>query len=177
MTPLFNKILKRHIQKDRVSQHTHTTVIAQSYCPISQTWTLTTSPAIHELPPIDYIYFATGVQSDFNTLGMLQTMATKFPIDSHGGLPALNDDLMWKDDIPLFMTGRLATLRLGPGAGNLEGARVGAERVAWAVEDVLSPRRDSLGSVINGKYGDGDEHYRYGAGIGSRFASLAQDES
>lgn len=71
-------------------------------------------------------------------------------------------------------TGKFAALRLGPGAGNLEGARIGAERIAWAMSDVLG----------KGPYGVGDEHdddddskymtdeYRYRAGIGSRFDSL-----
>ena len=171
MTPRFNKILKQHIQKGRLSQHTHTTVTSQSYSPDSKTWSITTSPPI-ELPEIDYIYFATGVQSDFSTLGPLQTLATKLPIRSHEGLPALNDDLMWKDGVPLFVTGKLAALRLGPGAGNLEGARVGAERVAWAIEDILDRRRDS--SVDSESDGDEvvDHEYRYGAGIGSRYESL-----
>lgn len=173
MTPRFNKILKQHIHRGRVSQHTYTTVISQTYSPESQSWTLSTSPPIPEMPQIDYIYFATGIQSDFSTLGPLQTMAAKFPIESHEGLPALNDDLMWKDDVPLFVTGRLAALRLGPGAGNLEGARVGAERVAWAVEDVLKERRDSLVEYASEE--DGDHEYRYGAGIGSRFESLRNE--
>jgi len=79
---------------------------------------------------------------------------------------------MWKDGVPLFVTGRLAALRLGPGAGNLEGARVGAERVAWAIEDILDRRRDS--SVDSESDGDEvvDHEYRYGAGIGSRYESL-----
>ena len=44
---------------------------------------------------------------------------------------------MWTEDVPLFVTGRLASLRLGPGAGNLAGARVGAGRITWRIEDVL----------------------------------------
>lgn len=60
------------------------------------------------------------MQSDFNSLPCLQTLATRYPVQSFEGLPALNEDLMWKDEVPLFVTGRMAALRLGPGAGNLE---------------------------------------------------------
>lgn len=168
VTSRYHKILKQHIATDRLSMHQSTSITSQTYCHTTQTWTVSTNPNILDLPPIDYIYFATGVESDFRTLPFLQTLNANYPIDAYGGLPALNDDLMWKDDVPLFVTGRLAALRLGPGAGNLEGARVGAERVAWAIEDVLS-----------GHYGGGehinDQEYRYGAGIGSRFDSLVLD--
>ncbi|KAF1344636.1 hypothetical protein BDV97DRAFT_58611 [Delphinella strobiligena] len=170
MTPRYNRIVKQHIQKGRVSQHTYTTIQCQEYNSETQTWSITTSPPIPDLPPIDYVYFATGIPSDFRRLEYLQNLTTKLPIDSYGGLPALNDDLMWKDGVPLFMTGRLASLRIGPGAGNLEGARVGAERIAWAIEDVLGRKEGNIGNLSNK---DGESHgYRYGAGIESRYESL-----
>ena len=59
------------------------------------------------------------------------------PIKVIGGMPCLTDDLAWADDVPLFITGRLAGLRIGPDCGNLEGARVGAERISWAVNERL----------------------------------------
>lgn len=70
---------------------------------------------------------------------------------------------MWKEDIPLFITGRLAALRLGPGAGNLAGARSGAERIAWAIEDIL-PREDDRK--------EDDMAYNFKTGSGSQFCSL-----
>lgn len=47
---------------------------------------------------------------------------------------------MWNEDVPLFFTGRCAGLRLGPGAANLAGARMGAERIAWKVEELLGEK-------------------------------------
>lgn len=168
VTPRYHKILKQHIATGRLSMHQSTSITSQTYCQTNQTWTVTTNQNT-DLPPIDYIYFATGVESDFRILPFLQTLNANHPIEAYGGLPALNDDLMWTDDVPLFVTGRLAALRLGPGAGNLEGARVGAERVAWAIEDVLNGHQEEGRSHID------DQEYRYGAGIGSRFVSLAAD--
>lgn len=175
MTPHFSRILKQHVQRGRLSQHTHTTVTSQTYSPDSRTWSISTSPPISDLPLIDYVYFATGVQCDFTALEMLKTITNKFPVKSYEGLPALNDNLMWHAAVPLFVTGRLATLRLGPGAGNLEGARTGAERVAWAIEDVLNRRHASPEGDVGG-VDDNDQRYRYEVGIGSRFASLEQAE-
>ncbi|KAG9887287.1 hypothetical protein KCU90_g19325, partial [Aureobasidium melanogenum] len=78
------------------------------------------------------------------------------------------DDLMWKENVPLFVTGRLAALRLGPGAGNLAGARSGAERIAWAIEDIL-PKG-------HGRKEDDEEEdemtYNFMTGTGSQFCSL-----
>lgn len=101
-------------------------------------------------------------------------MCAKYPVENFDGLPALTDDLMWREDVPLFLTGKFAALRLGPGAGNLEGARLGAERIAWAMGDLL--RKDGEGGAAGGAGNGGIEEssgeYRFAAGIGSRFETL-----
>lgn len=66
-------------------------------------------------------------------------------------MPCLTQDLAWAKDVPLFVAGRLAGLRIGPDCGNLEGARVGAERISWAVEDILEREQD--------KGSDGEDSY------------------
>lgn len=100
-------------------------------------WIIQTEPPIEGLPPMDFLYFATGIQSDFTTLPYLQTIQRDYPIPALGGLPCLNEDLMWKDEVPLFVTGRLAALRLGPAGPNIGGARIGAERITLALDDYL----------------------------------------
>lgn len=79
-------------------------------------------------------------------------------------------DLSWCPNVPLFVTGRLAGLRLGPGAANLSGARTGAERVAWAVQSVLD---QGLVSVIGGTRHDAATDYV--TGIGSRYDCLCEE--
>lgn len=117
------------------------------------------------------------MQSNFKELPYLQKIVGKYPVESFDGMPALTDDLMWKSDVPLFMTGKFAALRLGPGAANLEGARLGAERIVWGLEDVLN--KENIGGRGDGDAdadSDDDEgmrrEIRYGSGIGSRFESL-----
>lgn len=171
ITPRFAKVLETHVRTGKLSIHTHTTVTSSTYSPLDQTWTLTTSPPIPDLPPIHYIYFATGVQSDFEKLPYLQKIVEKYPVDSFDGLPALTDDLMWQGDVPLFMTGRFAALRVGPGAANLEGARLGAERIVWGLQDVFG--QSELGREGGESEGEEDRReVRYASGIGSRFESL-----
>lgn len=57
---------------------------------------------------------------------------------------------MWNEDVPLFFTGKTAGLRLGPAAANLAGARSGAERIVWKIEDLL-----------NGETEEADLSYRH----------------
>ena len=134
-------------------------------------WVITTDPPIASLPPMDYVYFATGMQGGIDNSPPLKGFHAKFPIRTIAGLPALTDDLMWKDDVPLFVTGKMAALRLGPGAGNLEGARAGAERVALAVEALLSKSKE-MPEGEEGVVGESQATYRYASGLGSRFEAL-----
>ena len=54
-----------------------------------------------------------------------------------------DSNLAWAKDVPLFVAGRLAGLRIGPDCGNLEDARVSAERISWAVEEILDKQQDN----------------------------------
>ncbi|KAK4104484.1 FAD binding domain protein [Parathielavia hyrcaniae] len=137
---------------------------------------------VRTLPPMDYIFFATGVESDFRTLPYLQTMLASHPIQGHGGFPCLSDDLAWQDGVPLFVAGRLAALRLGPSAPNLGGARLAAERIAWGVEEVMR----SKGRLSQAGHGHGVHHdggprdegvLGYVTGRGSMFGSLSEVSS
>lgn len=178
MTPRYRKILDAHIAQGNIALHTHTTLESVSWNPAAQTWSCETSSADVKLPSsLDYIVFATGIQSDIRTIPFLQTIQKQHPIKYVGGLPCLNDDLMWNADVPLFVTGRLAGLRLGPGAPNLVGARIGAERIAWNVEDVLKKLGRSRRPVDDSsESGSENEMETYAAARDNRFGSLIEME-
>ncbi|KAK1139597.1 hypothetical protein N8T08_000601 [Aspergillus melleus] len=167
ITPRYTKILKQHAARHRVSIHPRTVISGREFCTASQTWRLTTDPPIPDLPRIDYIYFATGMQADVTELPLLQRMNREYPIESKQGLPCITEDLMWKADVPLFLTGRLAALRLGPGGPNLEGARLGAERVAWGMEEVLG-RKESE------EKNETERSKECFCGLGNRYAELGE---
>ncbi|KZM24469.1 uncharacterized protein EKO05_0002007 [Ascochyta rabiei] len=178
MTPRYRKILDAHVASGKIALHTYTTLQSVKWDANSKSWTDIKVSTDTAIPAIDYVVFATGIQSDIRTIPFLQTLQQQHPIDYVGGLPCLNDDLMWNDDVPLFVTGRLAGLRLGPGAPNLVGARIGAERIAWNVEDELKKmgklkkgmdRRDSgyEGNSAN------EEYESYASARENRFAGLA----
>lgn len=170
ITPRYQKILKQYIANKRLSIHTRTTIKSKQFDPVSQTWKLTTDPPIADLPSeIDYICFATGMKTDVTEMPLLQSMNRDYPIETINGLPCLTDDLMWKADVPLFVTGRLASLRLGPAAPNLEGARLGAERIAWALEDVLGYR--DVGTCSR----ESERLQKAFCGLGNRYESLCDD--
>ncbi|KAL2835527.1 hypothetical protein BJY01DRAFT_259141 [Aspergillus pseudoustus] len=171
ITPRYQKILREHAVRHRVSIHTRTVITKKEYCPVAKTWRLETDPPIPDLPEIDYMYFATGMHMDVRELPLLQQMHRDYPIETIQGLPCLTDDLMWQADVPLFLTGRLAALRLGPGAPNLEGARLGAERIAWSMEEVL-------GNVAFGREETDDQEVDMSrecfCGLGNRYAGLTE---
>ncbi|KAK6216622.1 FAD binding domain-containing protein [Colletotrichum tabaci] len=167
ITPPYQKRLKQHMARGTLGLHTNTRLVEAHYDAGKRVWDVRTEPAVEGMPGMDYIYFATGVQTDYAKLPYLQTMLREHPIHGHGGIPCITDDLMWSQDVPLFVTGRMAALRLGPGAANLAGARAGAERVAWAIEDLLPERTgDSLDDP------EMNEEMRFVTGRGNRFDSL-----
>lgn len=173
MTSRASKLLKQYVQDGKAFVHTHTIVKTQDFDESSQCWTIATEPPIVDLPQFDHVFFATGTKTDVKSMPMLQPLIANHPIKSIAGLPTLNEDLAWADDVPLFFTGKLAMLQLGPGAGNLEGARIAAERVSWAIEDVLKSGLDVNLDAEAQKQWDYDEGYV--SGIGSKFARLSVD--
>lgn len=165
ITPRYTRIVKQHAAHNRASIHPRTVISSHEFNAETQTWSLVTDPPISDLPPIDYIYFATGAGADIRQMSLLSDMNAQYPIEVKEGLPCLTDDLMWREDVPLFMTGRMAGLRLGPGAPNLEGARLGAERIAWGLEEILEKKQE-VGEQCEGF-----------CGLGNRYASLVGDDS
>ncbi|KAL2874667.1 hypothetical protein SGCOL_010137 [Colletotrichum sp. CLE4] len=170
ITPPYQKRLKQHIARGSLRLLTNTRLSEAHFDEEKKVWNVKTEPSAAEgdLPGMDFIYFATGVQTDYASLPYLQTMLNEHPIHGHGGLPCIDDDLKWSKDVPLFLSGRLAALRLGPGAANLAGARAGAERIAWAIEDVLPDRTGD----VPGESVMSDEKMRFVTGRGNRFDSL-----
>lgn len=169
ITPRFHKIIKQYIARQRVSLHTRTVICDKHFDPVSKTWRISTDPPIPGFPPcIDHIYFATGMKTDIGKMPLLRSMHRDYPIESLHGLPCLTDDLMWRADVPLFVTGRLAALRLGPAGPNLEGARLGAERVAWALQDMF--RTEDVENE-HGRNPAGSLQTAF-CGLGNRYAGL-----
>jgi hypothetical protein len=174
MTPRYRKILDAHVASGKISLHTNTMLQSVTWDTSLKTWMCATSAPEVSFPSIDFIVFATGVQSNIETIPFLQTIQKQYPVEIIGGLPCLNDDLMWNDDVPLFVTGRLAGLRLGPGAPNLVGARIGAERIAWNVEDVLRRlgRSNSSGRGHDETDSEDEKMATFAAARDNRFDSL-----
>ncbi|KAH7376405.1 FAD binding domain-containing protein [Plectosphaerella cucumerina] len=174
VTPTYHKILKRHVANGKVDLRLFTSLTGAEFDADKGLWTVKTEPAIDDIPAFDHIYFATGIQSDFFALPYLQNLLREYPIEGHGGLPCIDEDLKWSDDVPFFVAGRFAGLRLGPAAGNLGGARIGAERIAWGIEDVL-PRRDENGNAVGDDEAE-DERLQFVTGRVNRFRSLCLDD-
>ncbi|KAF2766451.1 hypothetical protein EJ03DRAFT_390980 [Teratosphaeria nubilosa] len=151
---------------ERLKLCLYTQVKQAEFCKESGKWRIQTEPEVDGMPEIEHVYFATGAQGGVQDLPFLSPLLERYPIESVKGLPVLTDDLQWRKDVPLFVTGRMASLQLGPGAGNLEGARLGAERVVWAVEEFLG-ERDGV-AVEERERLEGE----FVAGVGSKYRML-----
>jgi cation diffusion facilitator CzcD-associated flavoprotein CzcO len=181
ITPIFHKKLVEHQAVGRLVLQPFTRLTAAKFTHLHENgadhggyWEAETDPPMANLPLFDFIYFATGMSPDFESFPCLRNMITQHPVDHHGGLPCVNNRLMWNDDVPLFVTGALAGLRVGPGAGNLGGAKIAAERIGLEIERMGLGRSDA-------KDGREDEEgeemaYMYSVGLGNKFRSLSLAE-
>ncbi|KAK4669861.1 uncharacterized protein QC763_206710 [Podospora pseudopauciseta] len=176
--PRYHKKLKDHISRGRLELRTETKLVNAQFVTTEAggRWKVETEPAIEGIPSFDFIYFATGIETDVAALPYLQTMRKTHPIDEIGGLPCLTEQLKWKDDVPLFVTGRLASLRLGAAGPNLGGARTGAERIALAIQEHFEEckREDKISGDIAATNKDENEWERFVLGRGSKYSCLVE---
>ncbi|KAK5106033.1 hypothetical protein LTS08_000149 [Lithohypha guttulata] len=166
ITPYFAKMLRKHETEGRLKIHASTELKLceqEMWNTNTQTWTnlryqnktsdgenfLVQDPTARGLPDTsDHIIFCTSSAPSLPQIPFLRKLAESHPIVTLSGLPVPTEDLAWSSNVPLFFTGALAALRLGPGAANLMGARVGAERIAWVVEAMLG-KRGGRGGLID----------------------------
>lgn len=124
---------------------------------------------------VDHAVYATGIVANINSVPAIQPLLESHPIDTAGGMPCLTKELMWNEEVPLFVTGRLGALRLGPAGPNLEGARLGAEFIAGKIASLISG--DRLGTS-NSSVDDVEEvdMRRLGLGRQNQFEVLEVDD-
>ncbi|KAK8091226.1 hypothetical protein PG994_000731 [Apiospora phragmitis] len=171
ITSPYRKIVEKHVASGKLTLCRHTTLRSRQWQESTQTWKVELDgldrdqkqDEDHEavLPLFDHIYYATGVQTDFTTLPYLQNLLADYPVASCGWTPLHH--------------GRHAveggSLQLGPGAPNLVGARIGAERTSWAVQDIL----DKAHGVVGGSSKQSDGCFDYSTARGSRYSALDID--
>lgn len=86
----------------------------------------------------DCVYYATGIKPGIYSLPFSHHCGRKARIEVKVGIPCLTGELTWAKNVPLFVSGTLAGLRIGPICGNFEGVMAGAERISWLVEDTTA---------------------------------------
>ena len=92
--------------------------------------TLNDSRKIH----VDRVILGTGSSRDCLSIPVIADLQSKFPVDVLGGFPLIEEDLRWCKNLPnVFVVGGLASLRVGPSAGNLMGARRAAETIVQSL--------------------------------------------
>ena len=152
INPEYYKKLKMHIKSGKVEIFKHSTIENKEWNAESKTWDLKINSRAEiknpidesetfygtNLSNIDYIYYATGISANIKSLPCLKPIIQAYDIKTVKGFPCLTDNLQWNDEIPLFVVGKNASLRMGPSSANLDGARLGAERIGWYIQELKS---------------------------------------
>ena len=81
----------------------------------------------------DQVWLATGTAPSIEAMPALDRLRDRIP--SVDGYPVPGADLTLAD-LPIHVTGRLATIELGPAAGNLWGAQRAAERISHSLTGI-----------------------------------------
>ncbi|KAH8799766.1 FAD binding domain protein [Xylogone sp. PMI_703] len=173
ITPTYIKVLEQHQAHGKLSMYTRTTIVDKIWDADTKTWDVKTEPLIPDLPKIDFIFFATGAVADYEKSPLLQQLQNTNPIRFQDGLPCVTEDLQWNSDVPLFFTGRSAALQLGPGAANLEGARMGAERIVPRIQEILEGLADNQKADGDNKMKSLRERYALGTTHLNMYTALA----
>ncbi|KAL2074720.1 hypothetical protein VTL71DRAFT_8499 [Oculimacula yallundae] len=121
---------------------------------------------------VDHVIYATGIVADINRVEAIKPLVDLYPIETVGGLPCLTKELMWNEEVPFFVTGRLGGLRLGPAAPNLEGARLGAEFIAGKIASLMAGLNRDLEEYMSEEV----DMRRLGLGRQNQFEVLELDE-
>jgi hypothetical protein len=108
----------------------------------------------------DLIVNACGHRPDCLQLPLISDLLKASSVAIVGGFPILSQDLQWGDFKQLFVIGALASLQVGPDAGNLMGLRRAAHIVADAMD--LSGWQKNTKSIL--------KNIR-----GNRYTALASD--
>lgn len=149
VNPEYYHKINKHQAAGRLTLKKYTTIEHADWDEESQMWDVqmnTCEPTddlesedehVMLLTKADYMVCATGIKADLASLGFMEDIMNDFPIDTVGGFPCLTDDLQWNDELPLFMVGKNAALKMGPTAANLDGARTCAERVGWKIQEEI----------------------------------------
>lgn len=118
----------------------------------------------------DVVVAACGHRPDCTQLSAVRSLLEHSSTEITGGFPHLSQDLQWGTHKQLFVIGALASLQVGPDAGNLMGIRRAAQTLTSIMgvrewlrdalekdESTLSLKHNIRGNQYGALQGDGEE--------------------
>jgi len=102
----------------------------------------------------DLVVNACGHRPDCQQLPVIQELLKSSPVTTVGGFPQLSQYLQWGDFKQLFVIGALASLQVGPDAGNLMGLRRAAQIIAntMGVREWLKETKSMKGNIRGNRF-------------------------
>ncbi|CCH43861.1 hypothetical protein BN7_3415 [Wickerhamomyces ciferrii] len=119
VNPQYHKVLMKLADMGKIEIHKHCEIKDKVWDEEKQLWSNVEfmdkiNNTTKTFTDIDYILYATGIKADVESLPMMKSICTEHPIE--------------------VIKGRFAMLRTGPSSANLDGGRIGAERIGWYVQ-------------------------------------------
>ena len=145
--PWMHDRLRRHERAGRLAVRTPSRVVGAHPCIDGVALTLD-DPECGPDAVIEAgrVWLATGTAPDVGAHRLTRALLADHPTPVHGGFPVLDEHLRWPGT-NVHLLGRPTMLALGPAAGNLWGARVGAQRVVARLGRRASTDHPSTGGV------------------------------
>ena len=102
----------------------------------------------------DLVVNACGHAPDCQKLPLVGQLLRDYPVEVVGGFPLVSQDLQWGSFKKLFVIGALASLQVGPDAGNLMGLRRAVHIVAniLGLREWLKDTKSVLGNIRGNRY-------------------------
>ena len=115
-----------------------------------------------EVKCFDLVVNACGHAPDCQKLPLISQLLRDCPVEVVGGFPVVSQDLQWGSFKQLFVIGALASLQVGPDAGNLMGLRRAVHIIAnvLGLREWLKDTKSVLGNIRGNRYaalGDSDD--------------------
>jgi hypothetical protein len=125
------------VAERRADWHQGVQAVSACWWADRRTWSVRVSASGHKgtgTPgPLEahMVWLATGAEATVSTHPLLGDLHARHPIAiTATGLPKLLPSLRWSAAVPVYVTGAMASLQVGPDAANLVGAQTAACRIA-----------------------------------------------
>ncbi|KAI8808313.1 hypothetical protein BJ742DRAFT_893839 [Cladochytrium replicatum] len=159
ITPEYVKRLKQLVSEGFLTIRENVSVESCEWVSSSDTdghqavgeWRVQLSDSHEPMCNIAQIWLATGGEFNVYKEPVYKTIVRKHRVEIVEGLPVLTNDMQLHKDLPFFVMSGYSALAVGPVAANLQGGRVGAERIAVKLWELWHTEGELRGEPVQSR--------------------------